>query len=235
MALLVLAGLAPALSAASDVGPAPSTAEWKAMSDAFLAAGEDRCDEAMAVIPAAVARDTYSGYPEFVRRKSLEHIITCLRKTENHAGFESYLQMLADMGGPNTPDVLRELIWNSTISEKSEVAVNAVKSLAEYGRGELQKYKTRNFVVLQNLLRGNEDNSDLRYEFLQTLYENDYTPGNQFFTSDALMIDYAAMSIDRGNTQDIKKIVLSFTEPGIILQVRVDKRFDAIRQENELE
>jgi tetratricopeptide (TPR) repeat protein len=36
-------------------------------------------------------------------------------------------------------------------------------------------------------------------------------------------------------SQDIGKIVLSFTEPGIILQVRIDKRFDAVRQDDGLE
>jgi tetratricopeptide (TPR) repeat protein len=139
------------------------------------------------------------------------------------------------MGGPDAPEFLRQLIWYSTRVGDFTVAVNAVKDLAEYGVEELTQYNVEEYVRLQAMLRGSADSRDLRYEFLRTLYENNLVSRNQFYSVDELMIEYAAMSIDRGDNQDIKKIILSLTEPSAILRVRIDRRFDAARQDSVIE
>jgi len=49
------------------------------------------------------------------------------------------------------------------------------------------------------------------------------------------MFDYAVMSVNRGDIENLKEVILSFTEPGVILRVRVDRRFDEVRKDGDLE
>ncbi|MGB5410376.1 MAG: hypothetical protein WBN09_02520 [Woeseiaceae bacterium] len=205
------------------------------MQQAFTAAIEDRCDDVLAVIPAAAARRSFAGYPQFVRRAAHQHAKDCYFESEDFESYVYFLQSLAESGGDEVPLVLHELIWTSNAVGIPEVAVGAVKSLAEINAEELLDIDVYVYTNVQRLLLASENRSDMRYEFLKVLFDNNYYSPNLFLTADRLMLDYAAMAIDRGDTRDTKKIVMSLSEPRFILQVRIDKRFDAVRQDPAVE
>ncbi len=217
----------------SETAPAPSPDEYKALSDAFLAAGEGRCAEALSVIPGAVERNTFWGYPGRVREMAIESILSCLRLQEprNREKEFSYLQQLIDMGGPATPDRLQMLIWQSTTNGRPDIAVSAIKQLADFGEGELSKYPFEGVNALRRVLKGRSDGDELLFDLLRTLFEDNYVPFDPFDRPDIFMFDYAAMSIDRGDTSNAKRIVESLVDPGVILRVRIDRRFDFVRED----
>lgn len=139
------------------------------------------------------------------------------------------------MGGINAPLALRDLIRASIGSEKPEIAVEAVEALAEYGTYELSQISVQDYSRIQRHLMQSADLSDMRYRFLRTLFENDLYSEDPFETTDRLMVDFAAMAIDRGDTRHTREIIMSLTEPTHIFIVRIDKRFDAVRQDPEVE
>lgn len=235
LVLLFFVGSLPVLVSAADIPPGPTVEEWNTLRDAFVGAGEGRCEDVLVVVPAAVESDTFIGFPKVVRRKALEHLVDCLYWSERDSELSPYLRRLAELGGPDAPELLREVIYYSVRYDDLPEAVRAVKELAEYGLDSTFDYDADMYAYIHNQLRYSANSQELRYEFLRTLFEYKYVPRNPFFTADTMLLDYAAMAIDRGDNHDTAAILSRITEPGIILQARIDKRFDAIRQSGEFE
>ncbi len=233
--ILVLAGLHSAVSSAWTPDSKPGTAEYAETDAAIQAIRNGNCDDGLSYLRALEATDTFTRYKRDRRVWILEHIVFCLRTKDSSDELAGYLKTLVVAEGEERPDLLRQLIVTSILNEEPGIAVDAVKRLARFGLPELQVLANEAyfFVYVPLLNAGNLE--ELRYDYLRTLFLIGYTPGNPFESADKLMFDYAAMSVDRGDVQDLKKIILSVTEPGVILRIRVDRRFDEIRKDGDLE
>ncbi len=215
--------------------PAPTVADYQQIRDGYSAAREERCDDVMALLPPAAESDVFWGFPEFVRRGTLEKITECAAKLEMFDVVITYLYQLIDMPDEDTPYRLRWLMWAATRADKPDVAVDALQRLARIASDEVHRLEldqlTKTYTDIGRQDRGDE----LRYAFLRALYESRYSPPNLFENADMFMLSYARMAADRGDTDGLKDIVLGLTEPGYIFQVRIDRRFDVIRQDGSLE
>lgn len=228
----------PTSDAASNravLGPAPSQADYEQVSAGFLAAHEGRCDDVLASLPAAVAADTFSELPEFVRRGALKYIFDCVVELDNWDTTAPYLDQLVDMPDEETLRLLRELVLLGERTEKPQISVYALHHLSKIGGAEVRHIRLPTLKRIYYDINRLDSGEELRYAFLRIVYESQYTTPNPFFKPEWFMIEYARMAADRGDTDDLRDIVLGLSSPGIIFQVRIDRRFDAIRQDGSLE
>jgi len=232
---LLLVSLSDALPEPGTLEPTPSVADYNRVRDGYIAAREGRCDDVMALLPTAVNDTTFPGFPEFVRRGALEHIIECAEKLRKWGTSIPYLYQLIEMSGDKTAHWLRKLVRAGVASKRPEISVDALQRLAAFGKKEFRRVWIKDLWRVHQQIKREDRGDDIRYAFLRTLHDNRYTPRRPFLTADDLMIDYARMSADRGDTGGLRDIVLALTQPGVILQVRIDRRFDAIRQDGSLE
>jgi tetratricopeptide (TPR) repeat protein len=215
--------------------PVPSVADYQRVREGVEAAREGRCGDAMAILPAAIHSTSFAGFPEFVRRRALENAVECTSRMEDRTRGIPYIQMLIPIAGDKSPYWLEQLLWAAILSDQPELGVKAIRRLAELGTSQLSRVSVHTLYFLYAELLRQDRGGDLRYEFLSTIYKRHYTPPKPFEPADELMLDYAIMLADRGNTADLKTIILSLNDPIMILRVRIDRRFDSVRQDGSLE
>lgn len=234
-ALLVLAGFQLMSSLAYGLESSPTDADFEAIDTAIEAARLGRCDDSLPYLQTVEISPSFAEYPDDSRIDILRLIVYCLSLAEKTAETGEYLKTLVFEEGEETPGLLRLLVWPSILNDELAVGVEAVKRLATYGRHELQVLSNETYFYLYVPLLNAGNLEDLRYDFLRTFFLSEYEPGNPFEFADEFMFDYAVMSVERGDVTDLKKIIRSLTEPGVILRVRIDRRFDAVRKDGDLE
>jgi len=235
LAILLALSIETSASGQARPGPIPTVADYEQIRDGYIAAREKRCDDVIALLPPAAESDVFWGFPEFVRKGTLARIATCASRLAMYDVAITYLYQLIDLFDDDTPYRLRWLMWAANQNDKPDIAVDALQRLNKISSDEIHSLKLaplkKIYTDIHRLNRGDE----LRYAFLRVLYESRYSPPNLFENSDEFMLSYARMAADRGDTNGLKDIVLGLTEPGYIMQVRIDRRFDVIRQDGSLE
>ncbi|MDJ0919285.1 MAG: hypothetical protein QNJ05_16115 [Woeseiaceae bacterium] len=201
----------------------------------FQSADQGRFDEALSLLRAAIDEEAFSAHSVEVRRATLHNVVYCAKQLGDFAVAIPYIEMSIELGGPDTPNWLRELILAAEMSEQFRVGLDAVKRLAAYDPEELKTVDVYRLFNLHGDLIGRDPSGELRFEFLRTLYEAGYEPAHPFYTADEFLIDYATVLADLGRTDDLKSIVLSIRDPGILVRIIVDRRFDFLRQDPAVE
>jgi len=90
--------------------PNPDTADYYRVRDGFIAEREGRCNDVMMLLPGVVDDPDFAGFPEFVRRGTLERIVECGEKLKRWRGATiPYLEKLIAISGDITAYRLRDL------------------------------------------------------------------------------------------------------------------------------
>lgn len=231
---LVIATMAASESAigetkSKNVLPRPSIADYKEMENGIVAAREGRCEDALAILPTAVNGPTFNGFPQIVQALALEHLIECAVDVLQRDAAITYLNRILEYESHRTAYWSWYLVAMGAETRNPELTMRAFKRYVNIVGTDINYQPAGKLRHVFDILNQPDLGKDRLYEFLETLYKMKYSPKPAFETSDRFMIEYARMSADRGEVDKLKSIVLGLSDPGYLLQVRLDKRFDEIR------
>ena len=205
----------------------------------LLQAGTDAvsmgdCEDAIAILSSAASENVFSSHSEEVRYVVYTNLSVCAIRLEQYERSIVYVEAAIPLAGQETARRLHQLMTFAIILERLDIAVDAVTRLAEYDVGALNQLDVDLLFELHGLLNGNDDGGELKFRFLRTLHEVGYSPEHPFYTAEDFMIDYAIMLANKGEISALKDIVLTITDPGILVRVMIDRRFDVVSQDPSL-
>lgn len=233
--IVAVCSLAIAANEPVGLGPAPTTDDYLRVRDGYIAARENRCEDVMVLLRPAVDDPAFPGFPVRVRHGALTHIVECAQTLRDWRAGLAYLYQLIEYRDEKTPHWIRRIIWAGVALKEPEIGVDGLLRLLEFGPREVRRVKHEWLLNINQGIKLQDRGDDLRYQFLRALYDVRYSPRHPFHTADEFMLEYARLAADRGDTDGLREIILSLTQPGQILQVRIDRRFDPIRQDGSLE
>ena len=233
--LLFVSGLAFAEEPARVDIPEHLAAEYAQMQKASVAAVDGQCGESIAILPAVVDGPTFTEYPEEVQRTVLQIVLNCALRANDRAKSISLIYRLLEYEGVDRRNLLEALLTIGTAERRPTVGADGVIGLAEHDPTMLSVIDAQLLYELYAQILASTLGEEFRYRFLHALYNSGYTPPNPFHSADEFFVDYAAMAIDRGDPELARKVVLELNDPGMLVRVRIDRRFDLIRQDGSLE
>jgi hypothetical protein len=180
------------------------------------------------------SHNVFSSHSEEIRYAVYTTLSVCALRLGQDERSILYVEAAIPFAGQETARRLYQLLTTAMVLERLDIAVDAVKRLAAYDVDALNQLDVHLLFELHGFLNGRDASGELKFSFLKTLHEVGYSPAHPFYTADDFMIDYAIMLANKGETSALKDIVLTITDPGILVRVLVDRRFDVVSQDPSL-
>lgn len=192
------------------------------------------CENSLSILSAAASDDVFWRHSEEVRKNIYGTLALCAVRLEQHERSIPYIEAVIELDSELASRWLQQLVTSGIVLEHLDIAVNAVVRLAALDIDALGEMDVHILFQLHGLLNGHDVSGELKFAFLEALHEADFSPKHPFYTADGFMIDYAIMLANQGKTSGVRDIVLALTEPGVLVRVLVDRRFDIVSQDPDL-
>jgi hypothetical protein len=232
---LLFALLCSASTNADTVPVNPTALERKQVQDGLAAAEDKRCSDAVQLLRTVADGVEFRLHPEATRMEVLGALVDCAFTLQDLNIALIYLEKLTEMPDENAAFRLNQLFWVAYFTKNSSLIVNTLRRIAHSGAEAVDTIPRDLLQRAYTDMARHYLDYDLRYRFLQILYDADYTPRVPFQSADWFMAEFARMSADRGDMDTVGRIIRGLTDPEILLLIRIDRRFDDIRRQGGLD
>jgi hypothetical protein len=169
-----------------------------------------------------VARDPAFGQlPVADRVRVLSHAGLSAIRLDKTAEARDFLRRATGLGSDD-PDDWYRLVFLEFQSGDPDRSRDAMRHFIEYWPELLPNIDA---WVVPQLVRGPDPGSQARYEMMQALFDANWRDP---VVADAIWYQLAIAQVQRGETEAARRTVHRIDEPGSIVRLRADKRFDSI-------
>jgi hypothetical protein len=220
---------------ADDTAPALTPEDHEQVRLGLDAAEQRLCDHAINVLRPVAEADNFGGFAQSTQREVLSSIVFCAYQLREISVAVPFLEALSRMPGGNPLPQLQQLFWAATTTRDLPLIVATLKRIAAYGPQAVATIPIESLYRAHREMALREDDGGLRFEFLQVLYDIAYQPASPFQTSDMLMVAYARLAADKGRTEVLAPVIKGLTSPYAMVEILMDRRFDAVRKQRRLD
>lgn len=205
--------------AASDTPELRLFKQKLASAEAFYAA--ESMSGAYRAFDAVVRDPAFDQLPVADRIRVLSHAGLSAIRLDKTAEARDFYRRATELGSDD-PDDWYRLTFLEFGSGEQDRSRAAMRHFIEYWPELLPNIDA---WVVPQLVRGPDPGSQARYELMQALFDANWRDPA---AADAIWYQLAIAQVQRGETEAARRTVQRIDEPGSIVRLRADKRFDSI-------